>query len=155
QRQTASLRGLTVVDAATVLTTHLTEIIRAEATELLSYAETKKLIDALPDKHRQLVSDLIPAVVTISTVQRVLQTLIAERISIRDLPSILEAIAEAAPTSANVTHISEHVRARLARQICSAIKGPDGAAPIVTLSMEWERAFAESLTGQGEDRQLA
>ncbi len=155
QRQTASLRGLTVVDAATVLTTHLTEIIRNEAPELLSYAETKKLIDALPDKHRQLVSDLIPAVVTISTVQRVLQTLIAERISIRDLPSILEAIAEAAPTSANVTHIAEHVRARLARQICSAIKGADGAAPIVTLSMEWERAFAESLTGQGEDRQLA
>jgi len=155
QRQTAALRGLTVVDAATVLTTHLTEIIRAEAPTLLSYAETKKLLDALPDKHRQLVSDLVPSTVSLSTIQRVLQALIAERISIRDLPSILEAIAEAAPGNPTVAHIAEHVRARLARQICGALKGADGAAPIVTLSSEWERAFHENLIGAGPDRQLA
>ncbi|MGD9799591.1 MAG: flagellar biosynthesis protein FlhA [Parvularculaceae bacterium] len=155
QRQTAALRGLTVVDAATVLTTHLTEIIRAEAPMLLSYAETKKLLDALPDKHRQLVSDLIPSIVTITTVQRVLQTLIAERISIRDLPAILEAIAEAAPASSNPQHLAEHVRARLARQICGTLKGADGAAPIVILSPEWERTFAENLIGAGDDRHLA
>jgi flagellar biosynthesis protein FlhA len=155
QRQSATLRGLTVVDAATVLTTHLTEIIRAEAPALLSYAETKKLLDTLPEKHRQLVTDLVPAITTISTIQRVLQTLIAERVSIRDLPSILEAIAEAAPAGPNVSHIAEHVRARLARQICGALKGADGAAPIVTLSLDWERAFQESLIGSGDDRQLA
>jgi flagellar biosynthesis protein FlhA len=155
QRQSAALRGLTVVDAATVLTTHLTEIIRAEAPTLLSYAETKKLLDALPDKHRQLVSDLVPSAVAISTIQRVLQALIAERISIRDLSSILEAIAEAAPGSPGVASIAEHVRARLARQICGALKGADGAAPIVTLSSEWERAFQENLIGAGPDRQLA
>lgn len=155
QRQSATLRGLTVVDASTVLTTHLTEIIRAEAPALLSYAETKKLLDALADKHRQLVADLIPGVASVSTIQRVLQALIAERVSIRDLPSILEAIAEAAPGNSNVTHIAEHVRARLARQICGALKGADGAAPIVTLSSDWERAFADSLIGAGADRQLA
>ncbi len=155
QRQTATLRGLTVVDAATVLTTHLTEIIRAEAPALLSYAETKKLLDTLPDKHRQLVTDLVPSIATISTIQRVLQALIAERISIRDLPAILEAIAEAAPGNQSVTHIAEHVRARLARQICGALKGADGATPIVTLSSDWERAFAENLIGAGADRQLA
>lgn len=155
QRQTATLRGLTVVDAATVLTTHLTEIIRAEAPALLSYAETKKLLDALPDKHRQLVTDLVPSIVTITTIQRVLQSLIAERVSIRDLPAILEAIAEAAPGNPGVAAIAEHVRARLARQICGALKGADGATPIVTLSSDWERAFSENLIGVGADRQLA
>jgi flagellar biosynthesis protein FlhA len=155
QRQTAALRGLTVVDAATVLTTHLTEIIRAEAPTLLSYAETKKLLEALPDKHRQLVADLVPSVVSVTTIQRVLQSLIAERVSIRDLPSILEAIAEAAPVNTGVAAIAEHVRSRLARQICGALKGADGATPIVTLSSDWERAFAENLVGSGADRQLA
>lgn len=155
QREAASLRGLTVVDAATVLTTHLTEIIKAEAPELLSYAETKKLLDALADKHRSLVSDLIPSIVSVTTVQRVLQSLLAERVSIRDLPTILEAISEAAPRSTNVTHVAEHVRARLARQICGALKGRDGATAIVTLSSQWEREFADALIGEGEARQLA
>ncbi len=154
-REEASLKGLTVVDAATVLTTHLTEIIKSEAPELLSYAETKKLIDALPEKHRQLVSDLVPSVATITSIQRVLQALLNEKISIRDLPTILEAIAEAAPTSQGTAQLVEHVRARLARQICGALKGADGAAPIVTLSPAWEEAFTGALTGEGEIKQLA
>ena len=155
QREEASLKGLTVVDAATVLTTHLTEIIKSEAPELLSYAETKKLIDALPSKHRQLVSDLIPSVATVTTVQRVLQALLNEKISIRDLPTILEAIAEAAPRAQGTAAIVEHVRARLARQICGALKGPDDAAPILTLSSSWEEAFAEALTGDDDAKKLA
>ncbi len=155
QRETASLRGYTVVDAATVLTTHLTEIIKAEAPALLSYAETKKLVDGLPEKHRSLVSDLIPSMITITTVQRVLQALIAERISIRDLPSILEAIAEIAPQNTAVPTLVEHVRARLARQICAALKGADGAAPILLLSSEWEDEFASALTPTADGKQLA
>ncbi len=155
QREEASLKGMTVVDAATVLTTHLTEIIKGEASELLSYAETKKLIDALPDKHRQLVSDLIPSITSVTTIQRVLQALLAEKVSIRDLPTILEAIAEAAPQSGQTSHLVEHVRARLARQICGALKGSDGAAPIVTLSADWENEFGAALTGESESRQLA
>ena len=155
QREAASLRGLTVVDAATVLTTHLTEIIKAEAPDLLSYAETKKLLDALPDKHRNLVSDLVPSIVTVTTIQRVLQSLLAERVSVRDLPTILEAISEIAPRSTNVAHIGEHVRARLARQICGALKSRDGATPILTLSAAWEHEFADALIGEGETRQLA
>ncbi|MGF1543533.1 MAG: flagellar biosynthesis protein FlhA [Parvularculaceae bacterium] len=155
QRETASLKGLTVVDAGTVLTTHLTEIIKAEAPALLSYAETKKLIDALPEKHRSLVGDLIPSIASVATVQRVLQLLIAERVSIRDLPTILEAIAEAAPKNADPIAIAEHVRSRLARQICGALKGPDGAVPIVMLSPAWEASFAEAIVGDGDARQLA
>ncbi|MFQ5564102.1 MAG: flagellar biosynthesis protein FlhA [Parvularculaceae bacterium] len=155
QRESASLKGLTVVDAATVLTTHLTEIIKGEAPELLSYAETKNLLDSLPAKHRNLVSDLIPSVASVTTVQRVLQALLAERVSIRDLPAILEAISEAAPQSQNVAALTEHVRARLARQICGAMKGDQDALPILTLSPQWEREFAEALIGESEDRQLA
>ena len=154
-REEASLKGLTVVDAATVLTTHLTEIIKSEAPELLSYAETKKLIDALPDKHRNLVNDLIPSVATVTTVQRVLQALLAEKVSIRDLPTILESIAETAPQSKNTSHLVENVRAKLARQICGALKGADGATPIVTLSATWENEFADALVGENEHRQLA
>ena len=155
QREEASLKGLTVVDAATVLTTHLTEIIKAEAPELLSYAETKKLIDALPDKHRNLVSDLIPNVVSLTTVQRVLQSLLSEKISIRDLPTILDAIAEAAPHSQTTSYLTEHVRSRLARQICGSLRTGDGLAPIMTLSSEWENEFADALIGDHDARQLA
>ena len=155
QREEASLKGLTVVDAATVLTTHLTEIVKAEAPELLSYAETKKLIDALPDKHRHLVSDLIPSVATITTVQRVLQALLGEKVSIRDLPTILEAVAEVAPQSTSTSFLVEHVRARLSRQICGALRGPDGATPIVTLSSDWESDFSDAVIGENEGRQLA
>ena len=155
QREEASLKGLTVVDVATVLTTHLTEIIKNTAPELLSYAETKKLIDGLPDKHRNLVNDLIPSIAAVSTIQRVLQALLAEKISIRDLPTILEAIAEAAPQSPSSGQLVEHVRTRLARQISGAIKGADGSAPIIMLSADWESAFSEAIIGENAERQLA
>jgi len=154
-RERAALLGYTVVDPATVLTTHLTEIVRNNMPELLSYAETKKLVDTLPEKHRQLVDDIIPSVVTLSTLQRVLQSLLAEHVSIRDLPAILEAIAEVAGQTNNIVTICEHVRARLARQISAALTGPGGSMPIVTLSPQWEHAFSEAVVGSGDDRQLA
>lgn len=155
QRELATLKGLTVVDAGTVLTTHLTEVIKAEAAELLSYAETKKLLDNLPEKHKSLVSDLVPSVVAVSSIQRILQSLIAERVSIRDLPTILEAIGEASPHTSNIVRLTEHVRSRLSRQICSALLSADGTTPIVTLSSQWETELSQSILGDEEDRQLA
>ncbi|MEC9346287.1 MAG: flagellar biosynthesis protein FlhA [Pseudomonadota bacterium] len=154
-REEASFRGLTVVDAATVVTTHMTEILKDHMADLLSYAETRKLLDDLPDAHRKLVDDLIPSQVSVSAVQRVLQNLLAERVSIRDLATILEGISEAVGFTKNVTLITEHVRSRLARQICNANLTVDGFLPLVSLSAEWEHAFADALTGQGEERQLA
>ncbi|HRH19679.1 MAG TPA: flagellar biosynthesis protein FlhA [Brevundimonas sp.] len=154
-REEATFRGYTLVDPSTVLTTHLTEILKDNMPDLLSYAEVQKLLKDLPDEEKKLVEDLIPSVVTTTTVQRVLQALLRERVSIRDLPTILEGLAEAAPHTASVTQLVEHVRTRLAKQICHQNQGPDGALPIITLSPEWEMAFAESLAGQGEDRQLA
>ncbi len=88
-------------------------------------------------------------------VQRVLQNLLAERVSIRDLPTILEGISEACGYSRNVSIITEHVRARLARQISDANTNELGIIPLVTLSPQWEQAFAEALAGQGDERHLS
>ena len=115
----------------------------------------QKLRKELGTEEKTLVDELIPSVVSVTTLQRVLQTLLRERVSIRDLQAILEGLAEAAPHTSSVTQLVEHVRARLARQLCWQHKGDDGALPIITLSPEWEQAFAESLVGQGEDKQLA
>ena len=154
-REEASFRGLTVVDASTVVTTHLTEVLKDHMPDLLSYAETRKLLDELPDAHRKLVDDLIPSQISVSAVQRVLQNLLAERVSIRDLATVLEGISDAVGFTKNVSLITEHVRTRLSRQICYANLMPDGFLPLVTLSPDWESAFAEALVGQGEERQLA
>ncbi|MBI2263021.1 MAG: flagellar biosynthesis protein FlhA [Caulobacterales bacterium] len=154
-REEATFRGYTIVDPSTVLTTHLTEILKENMAELLSYAEVQKLLRELGPEEKKLVDELIPSVVTVTTLQRVLQSLLREKVSIRDLAAILEGLAEAAPHTSSVTTLVEHVRARLARQLCWQHKGDDGALPIVTLSPDWEQAFAEALVGQGEDKQLA
>ncbi|MFN7129719.1 MAG: flagellar biosynthesis protein FlhA [Brevundimonas sp.] len=154
-REEATFHGYTLVDPSTVLTTHLTEILKENMADLLSYSETQKLLKELGVEEKKLVEELIPTVVTVTTLQRVLQSLLREKVSIRDLPAILEGLAEAAPHSTSVTTLVEHVRARLARQLCWQHQGGDGALPIITLSPEWEAAFAESLIGGGEDKQLA
>jgi len=154
-REEATFRGYTIVDPSTVLTTHLTEILKENMADLLTYAEVQKLMKELGVEEKKLVDELIPSVVTVTTLQRVLQTLLREKVSIRDLGAILEGLAEAAPHTSSVTTLVEHVRARLARQLCWQHKGDDGALPIVTLSPEWEAAFAEALIGQGEEKQLA
>ncbi|MCQ4159374.1 FHIPEP family type III secretion protein, partial [Roseomonas sp. GC11] len=156
-REQALARGCTVVDAAGVLVTHLTEIVRENMADLLSHAETRRLLDGLPEENKRLVADLIPAHASIGTVQRVLQALLAERISIRDLPTILEGIQEATAGGGArpLPVILGMVRARLARQLTEAARGPKGDVPLLTLGAEWEAAFAEALIGPPEDRQLA
>ena len=153
-KEEAMFRGCTVVDPPSVLTTHLTEAVRETMAELLSYPETQKLLDELPREQQKLVSDLIPAQASVGLVQRVLAALLAERVSIRDLGKILEGIAEAGP-GRPLPAILGHVRARLARQISDSHTGPAGYIPLVTLSPQWEGAFAEALSGPAEDRQLA
>jgi len=153
-RDEAGLRGLTVVDCGTIITTHLTELVKDNVSDLLSYTETQKLLSEVHKDSEKLVADIVPSRISVSGVQRVLQNLLAEGVSIRDVPTILEGIAEAAPVTTSLTQITEHVRGRLARQISSA-QSRDGAIPIVTLSGAWDQAFAESVVGQGDERQLA
>jgi len=154
-REEASFRGYTVVDPATVITTHLTEIIKDNMAELLSHAEAQKLLDELGREHQKLVADVIPNQISVGGVQRVLKNLLQERVSIRDLATILEGISEACGFTQNTGAITEHVRTRLARQISDAAAGAEGHIPLVTLSPEWEHTFLESMAGQGEDKQLA
>ena len=154
-KEEAAIKGYTVVDAATVLSTHLTEVLKANVSELLSYGEVQKLIKELPKEQGELVKDIVPSLITTSGIQRVLQLLLAERISIRDLGTILEGIADALAYTRNPTMLVEHVRARLARQICAQHTSPAGYLPLIALSAKWEQAFAESIVGQGEERSLA
>jgi len=154
-KEEAAIKGYTVVDAATVLSTHLTELIKGNVAELLSYAEVSKLIKEMPKEQSELLKDMVPAQITISGIQRVLQLLLAERVSIRDLATILEGIAEGIAFTRNPTLLAEHVRARLARQICAQHTTAAGHLPLVALSAKWEQIFAESIVGQGDDKSLA
>lgn len=154
-KEEASIKGYTVVDAATVLSTHLTELLKSNMSELLSYGEVQKLTKELPKEQGELLKDIVPSLITMSGVQRVLQTLLAERVSIRDLSTILEGIADALAITRNPTSIAEHVRVRLARQICAQYTTPAGYLPLIALSAKWEQHFADAIVGQGDERHLA
>ncbi len=155
QKEEAAVRGYTVVDAATVLSTHLTELLKNNTADLLSYGEVSKLLKELPKEQSELVKDIMPGQITMSGVQRVLQLLLSERVSIRDLSTILEGIADALSFTRNPSSIAEHVRTRLARQICAQYTTPSGYLPLIGLSPKWEQAFADSIVGQGDERSLA
>lgn len=154
-RDQAEIKGYTVVDPATVISTHLTEVIKSSTADLLSYADTQKLLNELPAAQQKLVDDMVPAQISVSGIQRVLQSLLGERISVRDLPTILEGIAEASPHVRTPHAMVEHVRTRLALQICAAHQSPNGYLPLLPLAPHWEQAFADALVGDGDDKHLA
>lgn len=154
-REEALFKNYTVVDPPTVITTHLTEVVKENMAEMLSYAETQKLLDDLSKEEQKLIAETIPSQVSVNGVQRVLQNLLAEQVSIRDLSTIMEAVAESSRYTQNVTIITEHVRMRLARQISFAATNEDGYIPIVAMSPMWEQVFIESLNGEGEEKQLS
>lgn len=155
RKEDAAVNGYTVVDPATVLTTHFTEIVKENMAELLSFAALKSLLDDLPNEQKALLDDIVPNQISYSGIQRVLQNLLSEYVSIRDLPTILEGIAEATAGKSDLVTITEHVRSRLGRQLCFAHADPSGQLPVVTLSPAWEQTFANAIIGDGTDRQLA
>ena len=155
QREAAEIRGYAVVDVATVITVHLTEVIKENMAELLDYAATQKLLHEIGSEHQKLVSDLVPHLLSTSVVQRVLQSLLAEQVSIRDLPVILDALAETAAFSRDPLVLTARVRVRLARQICQSLAADDGYLDIVTLSTQWQRVLTDSIVVEGDNRQLA
>ena len=154
-REEAMFRGYTVVDPATVVTTHITELVKENMSELLSYAETQKLLDEMDKEHQKLVKDLIPNKISLAAVQRILKNLLQERVSIRDLPTILEGISEAVTSTHSLMLITEHVRSRLSRQLSNAYSNEFGVISLVPLSAEWEQNFAQSIIGDGDEKQLA
>ena len=144
-KEEASFKNYTIVDPPTIITTHLTEIIKENVTELLSYSETQKLINELPEEHKKLVNAIIPDKISISVLQKVLQNLLSENISIRDLTLILEAISEVSGATKNSSLLTEHVRARLARQISHSLADEEGNISVLALSSEWEKLFVDSI----------
>jgi flagellar biosynthesis protein FlhA len=154
-REEALFRNLTVVDPPTVITTHLTEIIKDHLPELLSYGEVQKLLDDMGKEQQKLIAETIPSQISVSGVQRVLQNLLRELISIRDLPTIIEAIAESSHNTQSLLLITEHVRSRLSRQISYAAMNNEGVIPIIAMSPPWEQIFIESLSGSGDEKMLS
>ncbi|KAF0674623.1 flagellar biosynthesis protein FlhA [Profundibacterium mesophilum] len=147
----AERRGLTVVDPESVITTHMTEVIKEHMPELLTYASVQALIDGLDRNYQKLVTDLSgPSPVIL--VQHVLQALLAERVSIRNLPLIIEAIAEVGRNSSNVVKITEHVRRKLSNQICNALAGDSSFISVITMSPAWESEFIEAVRVSGDER---
>lgn len=154
-REEALFRNYTVVDPPTVVTTHLTEVVKENMAELLSYAETQKLLDDLGKEEQKLISETVPGQISVSGVQRVLQNLLSEMVSIRDLPSIMEAISESSRVTQNVQLITEHVRMRLARQISHANTTEEGYISILAMTPAWEQSFIEALSGEGDEKVLS
>ena len=155
QADAARSMNCTIVEPASVLTTHLGEVVKDNIAELLSYAETQKILSDLPQEQQRLVADLVPASITVGGFQRVLQALLAERVSIRDMPTILEAVQEACGSASKaVGSIVSHVRFRLARQISDSHLGSGGFIAVIPLSPEWEDTIGSSLIGPPDDCQL-
>jgi flagellar biosynthesis protein FlhA len=134
----AIARGCAVVEPTSVLTAHIAEVIRSNAHELLSRGETKRLIDRLNDSHPKLVEELIPKLLTLGELQRVLQALLREQVSIRDLGTILEGLIEAAATNKHPVALVETARQALSRALVRPLLSPDGELKVVTLDASIE-----------------
>jgi len=153
-REEALFKEYTVVEPSTVIITHLTELVKENITDLLTYGEVQKLIDNLGPEHKRLIDTIIPSEITLVTLQRILQSLLSENISVRDLSAIIEAVSEICSTTKNISKLVEHVRARLAKQICQANTNVKGYIPILTMSPMWEQSFIENIVGEGDNKQL-
>ncbi|WP_457798533.1 flagellar biosynthesis protein FlhA [Methylocystis sp. S23] len=140
----ARRRGFSPIDPASVLLTHLSETLRNNLAQLLTYKDMRALLNRIEPDYKRLVEDMVPSLVSHSTLQGVLKLLLVERVSIRNLELILEAIAEAAPFARRAEAIVEHVRARLASQICGDLS-VDGALGVLRLGAPWDLFFHEHL----------
>ena len=154
-RERAQLAGYTVVDPGTVVITHLTEVIRRHAYELLGRQEVQALLDALARTRPKVVEELVPQLLSVGAVQRVLQNLLREGVSIRDLATILEAIADVAPRTKDPDVLTEHARQALGRSITQKLTGPDGSLAVLTLAGPIERALVEAVQRSEEGTVLA
>lgn len=141
EREQAELNGYTVVDAVSVLATHLTEVIKSHAAEILGRQETQNLVDNLKKSNKTLVDEVIPDLLTVGEVQKVLQNLLDERISIRDMETIFEVLSDYARATKDTEILTEYVRHAMARQITQA-NVQNGQLPCVTLDPALENRIA-------------
>ena len=147
--------GYSVVDAVTVITTHLGELIRQHAGELLGRAEIKRLLDALNDSHPKLLEELVPKLLTLGEVARVLEQLLRERVSIRDMGAILEALLETAPATKSLVALVEAARAALGRRLVRALVDGDGQLPVLLIDAGLEEEILATVAPDAGQRLLA
>jgi len=149
QRGHAQTLGYTVVDASTVIATHLSSVIQSHAHELLGHEEVQQLLNGLAKTAPRLVEDLVPKALPLGVVVRVLQGLLAERVPIRNLRAIVETLAEHAPKTQDPAVLQAQVRIALGRQIVQDIVGSGAELPVITLEPDLEQLLQTTLQGQG------
>ncbi len=155
KKDRAQIAGYTVVDCTTVMATHISEMIKRHAHELLGRQEVQNLLDNFAKTHPKLVEELVPDLLNLGTVMRVLQNLLRENISIRDMRSILETLADWAPASQDPELLTEHVRRNMARSICAAFVSDDGVLPVLTFAREVEARIQDAVQQSGQGSYLA
>jgi len=154
-RERAQIAGYTLVDPATVLATHLTEIIKAQASELLGRQETMNLMDTVSKTHPKVVEELVPKVLSIGEVQKVLQNLLKERVSIRDAVTVFETLADYGAYTKNAATLTEYCRQALGRSICRPYQTEDGDLPVFTVSPDLEKSIMDGIVNSDQGSYLA
>jgi flagellar biosynthesis protein FlhA len=144
-REDALAKGYTVVDPPTVMITHLSDIIRRHAGELIGRQEVRNMLDSLKNSHPALVDELIPNLLSLGIVCRVLQNLLSEQVPVRDMPGILETLADYAPMSKDPDMLTEYTRQALARTITSQYREPDGNIPLIVMGQTIEQIIGEAV----------
>jgi flagellar biosynthesis protein FlhA len=155
QKDEATYSGYTVVDLSTVIATHLTELIRQNCQELLGRQELQTLLDSFKQTAPKVVEDLIPNLLPVGTVLKVMKNLLKEGVSVRDLRTILESMADLAQTRKDPAVLTEHVRAALARTITKKLVGPDGQLNLLTLDRSIEETIASGIIHTDQGQQLS
>jgi flagellar biosynthesis protein FlhA len=145
EKESVQARGIVVVDPSTVVTTHLTELIKSNSAELLGRQEVQSLVDNLAKTYPKVVEELVPKVVSVGTIHRVLQRLLRERISIRDLLTVLETLADYAPLTKNIDILTGYVRQAMSRTITRQYRDGEGNITVVMLSPEIEDKISHSV----------
>jgi flagellar biosynthesis protein FlhA len=145
QKEEAMLAGYTVVDPSTVIATHLTEVFRRNLHEFIGRQETQELLDNLAKRAPKAVESLVPAVLSLGGVQKVLQHLVQENVSIRDLLTIVETLADYAIATQEPSQLTEFVRAKMGRTIVNPYLGESGVLPIITLSSEVDDILSSAM----------
>lgn len=154
-KERAELAGYTVVDPPSVVATHLTEVIKKYAHELIGRQETKALIDSVKESHATLVEELIPSTLSIGDVQKVLSKLLKEKVSIRDLVTIFETLADYGKYTKDPDVLTEYVRQALSRQITQQFAHPNEPLKVITVSPAIEKKIAEAVQQSDQGSYLA
>ncbi len=147
--ENAQARGYMVVDPATAMATHIAEVIKTHAWELLTRTEVQHLLDAISKNYPKIVDELVPTYLTLGGVQRVLQNLLKERVPINDLVTILETLLDYAPSVKDVELLTEYVRQSLSRYITRKFAGADGSINVMALDPRFERALSQAMEEGG------